>query len=273
MSDENPTPLAGRTVVVTRSREQASALSEGLRALGANVIEIPTIALMPPQSYAPLYAALAELHAYDWLLVTSANTARVIGERRQALGLVFSHQPQTVAVGGATAAALEQVGLRVDLVPQSAVAESIVAAIRDQVRGQKVLLIRAEVARDLLPVALEQAGAQVTIVDAYRTVLAEESVALVSATFGPPDQQLSPQPSRVDALTFTSSSTVSNLAALLQEAGVAWPTSAKVFSIGPITSRTLRERGIEPCLEAAQHDVEGLIQVVLRGLTGVEQET
>jgi uroporphyrinogen-III synthase len=175
-----------------------------------------------------------------------------------------------VAVGGATATALEKVGLRVDLVPRPAVAESIVAAIRDQVRGQRVLLIRAEVARDLLPVALEQAGAQITTVDAYRTMPAEESVALVSATFGQPDQFSRQQ--RIDALTFTSSSTVSNLDALLHKAGVVWPAAAKAFSIGPITSSTLREHGIEPCLEAAQHDVEGLIQVVLRGLTDLEGE-
>jgi uroporphyrinogen-III synthase len=254
-------PLEGRTLVVTRSRDQASALSSQLRALGAHVIEIPTIAIVPPHSYEPLDAALRELDTYDWLIVTSANTARVLDERTRSLALRPSTQPRTVAVGQATAAALEQAGVHVDLVPQPAIAESIVAAIEHQVAGKRVLLARAEVARDLIPTALTAAGAHVTIVDAYRTVLAEASEQLVAATFSPSAQR------KVDALTFTSSSTVKNLYALLRQANLEWPATAKVLSIGPVTSSTLREHGIEPSLEATQHDVEGLVQVVLQALS------
>jgi uroporphyrinogen-III synthase len=256
-----PAPLTGRTIVVTRSREQASALSDRLRSLGAHVIEIPAIAIAPPDSYKPLDAALRDLHTYDWLIVTSANTARVLYERAQLMGVRPTTQPRTVAVGPATASALEQAGWRVDLVPQPAVAESIVAALAGQVHGQRVLLARAEVARDLIPLALEAAGAQVTIVDAYRTVLAEGSAELVASTFAQPAGTV-----QVDALTFTSSSTVRNLLALLRTAGVKWPVGAKVFSIGPVTSATLREHGIEPDAEASQHDVEGLVEAVLHGL-------
>lgn len=260
-----PPPLAGRTIVVTRSREQASALSRQLRDLGAEVIEIPTIAIEPPRSWEPLDAALRELGSYAWLIVTSANTARVLGERLHALGMRLAAQPRTVAVGQATAAALERVGFRVDLVPAPAVAESIVAAIKDKVAGQRVLLVRAEVARDLIPLALKSAGAAVTIVDAYRTVLAADSTTLVTEVFGDAGSGQR-DVLRLDALTFTSSSTVRNLAALLCNAGLAWPAGIQVFSVGPVTSSTLREHGIEPSAEAERHDVEGLVQVVLRGL-------
>jgi uroporphyrinogen-III synthase len=261
------TPLAGRTIVVTRSREQASDLTRRLRALGASVIEIPAIAIVPPQSYEPLDQALRTLHTYDWWIVTSANTVRVIEERRRALGLPFDRPPRIVAVGRATAAALEQVGLRVDLVPMPAVAESIAAALAGKVAGQRVLLARAEVARDVLPEALQAAGAQVTIVAAYRTVLAEGSAELVAAVFGSPNGEVwGARQVRIDALTFTSSSTVKNLFTLLQSAGLSWPAECRVFSIGPVTSGTLREHGIEPYLEATQHDVEGLVAAVLAGL-------
>ncbi len=256
--------MAGRTIVVTRSREQASELSRRLQTLGANVIEIPTIAIVPPHSYEPMDAALRELDRFDWLIVTSANTARVIAERRAALQLTLPYQPRTVAVGPATAAALERIGLRVDLVPEPAVAESIIAALAHQVNGKRVLLARAEVARDILPEALAKAGALVTIVEAYRTVLAAGSHKLVAEAFAPETP--------IDALTFTSSSTVINLFALMQLEGVDWPSAARAFSIGPITSATLRERGIEPHLEATEHDIEGLVAAVVQGLSGAPRK-
>ena len=279
-----PRPLEGRTIVVTRSREQASALSLRLTELGANVIEIPTIAIVPPRSYEVLDQALRELSSYDWLLVTSANTVRVLVERLGVLELAASNQPRTVAVGPSTAAALEQAGFRVDLVPQPAVAESVLAAIRDKVRGRRVLLVRAEVARDLLPEGLHQAGAEVTIAEAYRTVAAD-SEGQVAEVFGArdvscekvndlkveflkvKDLKATDPKVKIDALTFTSSSTVKNLVALLHRAEADWPRGALVFSIGPVTSATLRECGVEPSREATQHDVEGLVAAVLEGFT------
>ena len=263
-ADAAPRPLAGRTIVVTRSRDQASALSRRLQELGATVIEIPTIAIVPPQSYEPLDAALAQLQLYDWLVITSANTAHVLAQRLVVRGLALSGQPRTVAVGPATAEALRQHGWRVDLVPQPAVAESIVSALRGQVRGKRVLIARAEVARDLLPLALEEAGAEVVIVHAYRTVLAEASESIVAEAFGTGAGQ---SRATLDGLTFTSSSTVRNLAALLEKARAPWPAAAQVFSIGPITSRTLREHSIEPDWEAAEHDVEGLVASVVKAFS------
>ncbi len=239
---------------MTRSRDQASSLSERLCALGASVVEIPTIAILPPLSYAPLDAALASLAGFDWLVVTSANTARVLSERLAANALRLDRQPQTVAVGPSTAAALRTLGWRVDLVPEPAVAESVVAALQGKVGRRRVLLARAQVARDLIPEALGEAGAEVTVVDAYRTVLAEDSAPLVRALFGAESLRT------IDALTFTSSSTAKNFAALLEMTGLQWPEAPHVLSIGPVTSATLRGLGVEPKAEAAQHDVEGLVR-------------
>ena len=250
-------PLAGRTLVITRSRAQASTLVDSLAGLGARVIEIPTIAIAPPVDYAALDNALGRLDSYDWLLVTSANTARVIGDRLTLLA--ERRQPTRVgAVGRATADALVTVGLRVDLVPQPFVAEAMIAALKHEVAGKRILLARAAVAREVLPDGLREAGAEVDIVDAYRTILPEDSLELLRQAFAsgaPPN-----------GITFTSSSTVTNFLALLNAAGLERPAGLPAFSIGPITSATLRAHDWEPAAEAREHDIAGLVDVVLATL-------
>jgi uroporphyrinogen-III synthase len=253
--------LAGRTIVVTRARQQASRLSMELEALGARVIELPTIEIVPPDSYEPLDAALRDLRQYQRLIVTSANTSRVLAERLTMLGIEVSAFSglQVVAVGSATAAALRDAGLRVDLVPPKYVAESVVDVLRDRAAGTRVLLARAAVARDVIPEELRRLGAEVDVVEAYRTVVPEESAGLVREVFG---SSLLP-----DAVTFTSSSTVTNFAHLLRVAGLdSMPDGVRALSIGPITSATLREQGWEPTIEADQHDVDGLVQAAVRTL-------
>ena len=244
--------------MVTRTREQSSTLAVSLRALGADVLEVPTIRLVPPASYAPLDQALARLAEYDVLLVTSANTAQVLARRRPPPW--GSCQPWTVAIGPATAQALRQLGLRVDLQPMPAIAESVVRDLAPTAAGKRMLLARAAVARDLLPDTLRQAGATVDIVEAYRTVLAEESRPLLQAAFAPGAEP-------VDAVTFTSSSTVENFFALLgADAARHALHSSRACSIGPITSEALRAHGIEPAVEATEHDVTGLLAAVRRAL-------
>ena len=246
-------PLAGRRILVTRAREQSSTLAAGLRVLGAEVLEVPTIRIVPPASYAPLDAALARLPAYDVLLVTSANTAAVLAGR---VAGVPAQQPWTVAVGPATAAALRESGWRVDSVPVPAVAESIVRELAPSAAGKRMLLARAEVARDILPDSLREAGAAVDVVDAYRTELAEASRVVLTDLFSPNSQV-------IDAVTFTSSSTVRNLWLLLgREVAAAVFRTTPACSIGPITSGTLREHDVEPACEAAAHDVAGLLAAV-----------
>jgi uroporphyrinogen-III synthase len=254
-------PLAGKKIVVTRARHQASRLSRELEAYGARVIELPTIEIVPPDSYEPLDAALRDLPQYQWVIATSANTVRVLRERLALLGIDFSvlSGVQVVAIGSATAAALREAGFRVDLVPPKYVAESLVDGLRDRVAGGRILLARAAVARDVIPEALRRLGAAMDVVDAYRTVIPDDSAGLVRGVFAD-----LPLP---DAVTFTSSSTATNFFHLLGEAGLcSVPDGVLAVSIGPITSATLRELGWEPAVEADPHDVEGLVRAVVWAL-------
>lgn len=262
-------PLRGKRIVVTRARAQASSLVAALTGLGAEVIELPTIETVPPDSYEPLDDALRNISRYQWVIVTSANTARVLAERLAALGLDVSALAgvRKAAVGSATARALREQGLQVDLVPEQYVAESLAAAIGDEVGGSRILLARASVARDVIPEELARRGAVVDVVDAYRTVIPAGSAELVRQVFA--------DPSRLpDAVTFTSSSTVKNFFALFREAGFdGIPEGVLALSIGPITSETLREHGWEPAVEAARHDVEGLVEALRSRLHRVEMLT
>ncbi len=254
-------PLAGRTVLVTRARHQAGKLAEELRARGAGVVEIPAIEIAPPESYEPLDRALGNLSQYQWLIVTSANAVEALRGRMGALGIGAGEfgALALAAVGPATARALRELGLEPAVTPPEYVAESLVTALSGRTRGQRVLLARAAAARDVILDALHAEGARVDVVDAYRTVIPEESVTAVRTIFSSGSKA-------PDAATFTSSSTVTNFLALLREAGVAAPTSMRAVSIGPITSRTLREHGWEPAAEADPHDLGGLVNAVVRAL-------
>ena len=253
-------PLAARRILVTRARHQAGKLSSELAALGAEVIEIPAIEIVPPASWDPLDAALRNLSQYQWLIVTSANAVRSIRERLAALNLAaagFSHL-RIAAIGASTAQALVDAGLFVTLTPPEYVAESLLAAIGDQVRNSRVLIVRAVVARDIIPNALAE-GAQVDVVDAYRTIIPEASVRNITEIFAS-GQQLP------EAATFTSSSTVTNFFHLLRAAGLDRPHKMLAISIGPITSQTLRDNRWEPTAEANPHDIPGLIAATIRAL-------
>jgi uroporphyrinogen-III synthase len=162
------------------------------------------------------------------------------------------------AMGPATASALEAHGLSVDVMPEKYVAEALVDVLRDQVFGQNVLLVRAKVARDVVPVELERAGATVDVVDAYQTVVPATSCNALRQVFD--DSGHPPH-----AVTFTSSSTVTNFFRLLHEAGVpGWPASMAAASIGPITSRTLLDHGIEPVVQATEYTIPGLVAALCR---------
>jgi len=254
-------PLTHKRILVTRARHQTGQLSAQLAALGAKVIEIPAIEILPPESWGPLDAALRSLWQYQWFIVTSANTVRSICERLAALDLAaisFSHL-KIAAIGSATATALKDLGLSVSVTPEEYVAESLVAAIGDQVKNSRVLIARAAIARDVIPGALTKAGAQVDVVDAYRTVIPETSISRFAEIFAP--GQRSP-----DAATFTSSSTVTNFFRLLEAAGLTLPSAMRAVSIGPITSQTLRNQGWEPSAEASPHDVPGLVKAAVYAL-------
>ena len=250
----NP-PLAGHRVLVTRAAHQAGKLSEGLRAAGFEPVEVPVIEIAPPVSFDPLDAALRRLGDYDWLILTSANTVKALVDRAATLGMSFtaSANLQIAAVGEATAATARTAGFRVDLVPETYVAESLVEKIMPVAGGKRILLARAAVARDVMPDALRAAGATVDVVDAYRNVMPANAPELLQQALA----------SRIDAVAFTSSSSVTHLADAARAANLAFPLAGvAAISIGPITSATLRELGWPPAAEATQSDIPGLIAAV-----------
>jgi uroporphyrinogen-III synthase len=264
-------PLAGKRILITRARHQAQALAAALEEQGAEVLAIPAIEIIPPDSYDALDTALLDARKYRWLILTSVNAVEVLVERLQKLArktlappLVALDSPESLriaAMGPATARALESHGLVVDVVPEKYVAESLVEALHDQVFGQAVLLVRAKVARDVVPVELQRAGATVDVVDAYQTVIPATSCEALRQAFGRPTHL-------PHAVTFTSSSTVTNFLRLLDEAGIpAWPPSMAAASIGPITSRTLLDHGIEPVVVAAEYTIPGLVAALCRWYT------
>ena len=287
-------PLAGRRVLVTRALHQAGKLSDGLRALGAVPVEVPVLEIQPPASFDALDSALRNLDSYDWLILTSANTVRALAERAAHLGLLLegssqrtapgveqsysprlfsgAGQPSTcggaepkgsslkvAAVGEATASTARKIGFQVNFVPERYVAESLIegmlAGRQKGVAGDRILLARAAVARDVIPDALRAAGAVVDVVDAYRNALPESA----------PEQLRSAIAAGLDAATFTSSSSVIHLAEAARAAGVVFPFAGiPAVSIGPITSQTLRDLGWEPVAEANPSDIPGLLAAVER---------
>jgi len=250
-------PLAAKRVLVTRAVQQAGKLSDGLTALGAVPVEVPVLEIRPPDSFEPLDAALRKLDRFDWLILTSANTAQTVATRCTMLGLDVSEIKllSVAAIGSATAEAARKAGFRVTVVPDSYHSEGVVAALGSSVAGKRVLLARATVARDVIPDALAKIGAEMTVVDAYQIVLPDGSRELLVEALR----------TGLHAATFTSSSSVRNMAEVAREAGISFPfAGVPAISIGPVTSATLREHGWEPAGEAEASDIPGLIAAVVQ---------
>ena len=247
-------PLAGKRILITRARHQAGRLAEALEEQGAEVLRLPTIEIVPPETYAHLDAVLEVISGFDWLIVTSANGAAALADRMRFLRIRSEQLKhlQIAAIGPATAVALGHLGLMVSAMPDEYVAEAIVAMLKDKVAGRRVLLARAAVARDVIPEQLRKCGADIHVVEAYRTVIPADSIEQVVELFG----QGMPLP---DAVTFTSSSTVINFFALLAAAKIERPQGLRAVSIGPVTSKTLRQHQWEPACEADKYDIPGVV--------------
>jgi len=246
-------PLYGQRMVVTRARGQGEALSAKLRALGAAVIELPTIEIQPALDYEPLDRAILDLGSYDWLIFTSANGVRFFLERldRSAVDL-RALRARICAIGPSTRAAIEALHLKVDVMGREYVAEGLLEALAaHDLQGRRILLPRAAVARDLVPTELVRRGALVDVVEAYRTATPQGAAAAAAETFGGVD--------RPHWILFTSSSTVQNFVAV---AGAEALDGVRVASIGPVTSSTARALGIAVAVEAAVYTVDGLIDAV-----------
>ncbi len=246
-------PLFGRRVLVTRSREQASALSQRLRELGAEPLEYPAIEIAPPKDMTPLDEAIARLPTYDWLIFTSANGVRALVDRMSEKGMDIRALggPKIAAVGPATAQALQGYGLRVDYMPQVYTTEEIAAGLGD-VAGERILLPRAERAPKQLAQALRGKGAVVDEVAAYRTL----------AVGAPDELKALLEDGQIDIVTFTSSSTVRNLVRML-DGDIECLRRSIVACIGPVTARTAQELGLRVDVVARQHTIAGLVEAIV----------
>ena len=244
-------PLAGRIVAVTRARAQASGLASTLRRLGAEVLEAPAIRIEPIAGPAP------PIDRYDLVCLTSTNGVALLFERLAAEGLDARALAgaRVAAIGPGTAASLRERGVIADIVPERFVAEGLVEALAD-VPVKRALIARAARARDTLPAALRERGAEVDVVDLYETVAEPLDAAQL--------QQLA----RADYVTFTSSSTVRFL---LQSAGGHLDGHARIVSIGPVTSETLREHGLTVDVQASRHDIEGLVEALVTDASADER--
>src|SRR5215471_17910489 len=246
-------PLLGKRIVVTRTRKQASLLSKKLRALGAHVIELPTIRIEAPSNLREFAELVQDAHIYDWIVFTSVNGVeaffdiffKLYDDTREIGGVRFA------AIGPATAQRIKDFHLHVDLQPEEYVAEAVVREFKKQgsMENVRILLVRAEKARDVLPKELSVAGAIVDEAFAYRTM---------PETRDTSDARRQLAEHGADLITFTSSSTVENFLAL----GLPWPKGMRIASIGPITSKTVRDQGLNVDVEARRHDIDGLVQAI-----------
>jgi uroporphyrinogen-III synthase len=260
--------LSGIRVLVGRARHQAGVLSSELRKRGAEVIEIPFIEIRKPRSFQPLDAALKNLDSYDWLILTSVNGVEAMWERLEKLKLRGASNAalkgllRIAAIGPATKKAIERRGAKVDVVPKEYVAESVVRSLKNKVKGKRVLLVRAKVARDVIPRELRKAGAHVDVVEAYETVVPQSSRARLRASLKNPNK-------RPHVVTFTSSSTVRNFVELLgggQKARTNSLTEIHMASIGPVTSSTLREQDLSVDIVAREFTIPGLVGAIVKKL-------
>ena len=238
---------------MTRTRRQAGALSSELRALGADVIELPTIRITPPTNLREFAELVQDAHSYDWIVFTSSNGVeaffeiffKLYDDAREIGGAKIA------AIGSATAQRVRDFHLHVDMQPEEFVAEAILREFEKLggIENLKVLIARAERARDLLPKGLAAMGAIVDEAFAYRTIPETADVTGARRRF---------VEEGADLITFTSSSTVENFL----DFKLPWPAGMKVVSIGPVTSATARERGLSVDVEAKQHDIPGMVSAI-----------
>ncbi|MGB8648909.1 MAG: uroporphyrinogen-III synthase [Anaerolineae bacterium] len=241
-------PLQGKRIVMTRAQAQANALADQIRARGGEPVEFPTIEFAPLADFGEIDAALARVGEYDWVVFTSVNGVRGVAERLGALNRdmgVFRGR-KLAAIGPATAQALQALGLHVDFIPTKFLGAQIAVELPVEPR-QRVLLLRADIASDVLARALVARGVQVTNIDAYRTVMPSL-----------PDVNLD----RADAITFTSSSTVRNFVALLNGHYAALLARLAIFCIGPVTAGTAQELGLRVDAVATEHTIDGLVRAM-----------
>lgn len=251
-------PLFGKRVLVTRSREQASVLSEKIEVLGGEPWEFPTIDVVEPDDYAPMDKAITEIEKFDWIILTSVNGVKSFFKRlndnnrdiRDLKGI------RLCAIGPKTKEEVEKFGIRCDFVPNEYRAEAIIEGLKNEdMAGKKVLLPRADIARKIIPDTLKQLGAEVKEVVAYKTVMGAANAQLLRDMLAE---------KKLHVLTFTSSSTVRNFVKMLNAPNLAeLLEGVTVASIGPITSDTAKELGVRVDVEAQEYTIDGLVEAII----------
>ena len=251
-------PLFGKTILVTRAGAQAYGLAEQIERSGGKVIELPTIEIQPPESFAPLDAAVREIERYDWLIFTSVNSVapflarlREVGKTAAVVGSL-----NVAAIGPETAKRLASAGITASLVPERYQAEGILDAVKPEaMKGKRVLIPRAAEAREILPQTLREWGATVNVVVAYRTSLPNVDIEPVAELL---------RLRKVDVITFTSSSTVKNFVRLFGGKNLSdIAGTSEIACIGPITARTVEEAGGRPVIVAKEFTTAGLTRAII----------
>ncbi len=254
-------PLFGKNIIITRAREQASSLVKQLSELGANVIEFPTIEIVEPDDFSDVDRAIENLRDYNWLIFTSVNGVKLFFKRlyyhgkdvRELYGI------KVCAIGPKTAETFKEFGIYPDVVPEKYQAEYVVEALENLgIKGKKFLLPRAKVAREVLPEKIKEKGGVIDIVTVYKTVMPDVKK----------DEVLSYlNENKIDFITFTSSSTVKNFIEMFEEFNIKeLLKNVKLVSIGPITSNTMKEFGLNPYVEAEKFTIEGLVEKIIASL-------
>lgn len=254
-------PLFGRGVVITRPEAQAAQMRELLWQQGARVISFPTIDIVPPESWHALDEALKRLESYDWIIFTSANGVRFFFRRLQETGRDLRDLKgiRICTIGPATASALEAMGIRVDLVPESYISEGVVSAFdKHDINGRKILLPRAEMARDVIPDGLAALGAAVDVVTVYRTVASDRKKG---------ELELLIAAGKVDVITFTSPSTVTNFMAIMEK-DFRLPPQIRIACIGPVTAAAVKKAGLPVDILREEFTIPGLVEALIEFFEG-----
>jgi uroporphyrinogen III methyltransferase/synthase len=251
--------LLGKRIVITRAREQAGELSRLLKGYGAHVVELPTIKIIPPESWHPVDRAIGNLEAYHWIIFTSTNGVKFFLKRLKLKKrrLTEFRDLRFCAIGPKTAQEIEKAGVKVDFVPDQYCAEALVQRLGiEELGGRRILLARAKKARDFLPRELRKLGAVVDVVEVYQTIMPNISKSELERTF---------KGDRIDLITFTSSSTVKHFLQLYEErVGLDPPLAGvAIAAIGPITADTLRRHGITPHIIPNSFTIQALTEAIV----------
>jgi uroporphyrinogen III methyltransferase / synthase len=257
------TPLQGKRILITRARDQAGRFSTHLGKLGAEVIEFPTIEVVPPLHWEELDRTIDQLESYDWIIFTSANGVKFFWERLKEKGKEdhFPSPLRVCAIGPATANQLKEKGIRIDYMPKEYIAEAILEGFEGMaIRGKRILLARARVARDVLPKGLRKMGAEVDVVETYRTIKPRGGSRKLK-------QLLSG--GGIDGVAFTSSSTVDHFVELLKKND--WRrllNGVAVACIGPVTAHTAEKWGMSVHIQPEEYTIPALTEAIANYFTG-----